>query len=123
MSRRRYEILMASGKSRDGMWRRIAFALCWGLVTLSAQTAQITGRLTDPILPMSPGRAERHGFEYYRHGTLLLYAALDVATGKVHGKAAARHTSEEFVAFLDQVVGQCKPSQEIHIILDNLSAT
>jgi transposase len=44
----------------------------------------------DPVLPMSPGRAERHGFEYYRHGTLSLYAALDVKSGKVHGKTAAR---------------------------------
>jgi transposase len=76
----------------------------------------------DPVLPMSPGRAERHGFEYYRHGTLSLYAALDVKTGKVHGRTAARHTSEEFVAFLNQVVRQCKSRQEIHIILDNLSA-
>ena len=53
----------------------------------------------DPVLPMSPGRAERHGFEYYRHGTLSLYAALDVRSGKVHGKTAARHTSDEFVNF------------------------
>ena len=58
----------------------------------------------DPVLPMSPGRIERHGFEYYRHGTLSLYAALDVRTGKVQGKTAARHTSEEFVDFLAQVV-------------------
>src|SRR5947208_9387298 len=71
---------------------------------------------------MSPGRAERHGFEYYRHGTLSLYAALDVKTGRVHGKTAPRHTSAEFVDFLDQVVGSCKRGQEIHIILDNLSA-
>lgn len=76
----------------------------------------------DPVLPMSPGRAERHGFEYYRHGTLSLYAALDVRSGKVHGKTAARHTSEEFVNFLDDVVGLCQPKQEIHVILDNLSA-
>jgi transposase len=75
----------------------------------------------DPVLPMSPGRAERHGFEYYRHGTLSLYAALDVRTGKVQGKTAARHTSEEFVGFLDQLVSGCKPKQEIHVILDNLS--
>jgi transposase len=58
----------------------------------------------DPVLPLSPGRAERHGFEYYRHGTLSLYAALDVQTGKVHGKTAARHTSDEFVAFLNEVL-------------------
>lgn len=76
----------------------------------------------DPVLPLSPGRIERHGFEYYRHGTLSLYAALDVKSGKVHGKTAARHTSEEFVEFLGQVVGLCPPEQEIHIIVDNLSA-
>jgi transposase len=76
----------------------------------------------DPVLPMSPGRAERHGFEYYRHGTLSLYAALDVQTGKVLGKTAARHTSDEFVQFLEQVTLTCKPRQEIHVILDNLSA-
>lgn len=76
----------------------------------------------DPVLPLSPGRAERHGFEYYRHGTLSLYAALDVRSGKVHGKTAARHTSDEFVDFLQQVVGLCKPKQDIHVILDNLSA-
>jgi transposase len=76
----------------------------------------------DPVLPLSPGRAERHGFEYFRHGTLSLYAALDVKTGKVHGKTAGRHTSEEFVAFLDEVVALCAPGQEIHVIADNLSA-
>ena len=76
----------------------------------------------DPVLPMSPGRAERHGFEYFRHGTLPLCAALDVRSGNVHGKTAARHTSDEFVAFLQQVIGLCKPKQQIHVILDNLSA-
>jgi transposase len=76
----------------------------------------------DPVLPLSPGRLERHGFEYYRHGTLSLFAALEVRTGKVHGKTAARHTSVEFVKFLEQVVAACRPQQEIHIILDNLSA-
>jgi len=58
----------------------------------------------DPVLPLSPGRAERHGFEYYRHGTLSLYAALNTATGRVHGKTAARHTRREFVAFLREVL-------------------
>lgn len=76
----------------------------------------------DPVLPLSPGRAERHGFEYYRHGTLSLYAALDTKTGRVHGKTAARHTSRDFVAFLEEVVSLCPPRQQIHIILDNLSA-
>ena len=76
----------------------------------------------DPVLPLSPGRAERHGFEYYRHGTLSLYAALDVRSGKVLGKTAERHTSDEFVSFLGQVVTACKPQQQIHFIADNLSA-
>src|SRR6478672_9971249 len=75
----------------------------------------------DPVLPLSPGRAERHGFEYYRHGTLSLYAALDTQPGKVLGKTAARHTSQEFVEFLTEVVERA-PAREIHIILDNLSA-
>ncbi len=76
----------------------------------------------DPVLPLSPGRLERHGFEYRRNGTLSLYAALDVKTGKVQGKTAERHTSAEFVGFLTQVVSSCKPGQKIHLILDNLSA-
>src|ERR1019366_401526 len=46
----------------------------------------------DPVLPLSPGRAERHGFEYFRHGTLSLYAAFNTKTGEVLGKTAARHT-------------------------------
>jgi hypothetical protein len=76
----------------------------------------------DPPLPMSPGRAERHGFEYYRHGTLSLYAALEVKTGKVLGKTASRHTSAEFIDFLGEVVESAKWAREVHIILDNLSA-
>ena len=77
---------------------------------------------TLPVLPFSPGRAERHGFEYIRNGTLSLYAALETATGKVTGKTVAHHTSEEFVAFLSSLVAEQPPGQEIHIIADNLSA-
>jgi len=76
----------------------------------------------DPVLPMSPGRAERHGFEYYRHGTLSLYAALDTKTGAVIGKTAQRHTSQEFVAFLSDIVASQPRGREIHIIADNFSA-
>lgn len=76
----------------------------------------------DPVLPLSPGRAERHGFEYYRHGTLSLYAALDVRTGQVVGKTALRHTSTEFIGFLGEVINTAKWAREIHIVLDNLSA-
>jgi transposase len=76
----------------------------------------------DPVLPFSPGRLERHGFEYYRHGTLSLYAALNTRTGQVVGKTAQRHTSEEFVAFLEQVAATQPAGKEIHIVADNLSA-
>ena len=76
----------------------------------------------DPILPLSPGRAERHGFEYVRHGTLSLYAALETQSGLVLGKTAARHTSDEFVAFLEQIVSSQPRNREIHVIADNLSA-
>src|SRR6266571_3069537 len=76
----------------------------------------------DPVLPLSPGRAERHGFEYFRHGTLSLYAAFDTKTGEVLGKTAARHTSAEFVAFLADIVVNQPRGKEIHVIADNLSA-
>ena len=76
----------------------------------------------DPVLPLSPGRAERHGFEYFRHGTLSLYAAFNTKTGEVLGKTAARHTSAEFVAFLTDIVANQPRGKEIHVIADNLSA-
>lgn len=76
----------------------------------------------DPVLPLSPGRAERHGFEYLRHGTLSLYAAFNTKTGEVLGKTSARHTSAEFVAFLNDIVANQPRGKEIHVIADNLSA-
>src|SRR5882762_8017105 len=76
----------------------------------------------DPVLPLSPGRAERHGFEYFRHGTLSLYAACNTKTGEVLGKTAARHTSAEFAAFLTDIVIDQPRGKEIHVIADNLSA-
>jgi transposase len=76
----------------------------------------------DTVLPLSPGRAERHGFEYFRHGTLSLYAAFNTKTGEALGKSAARHTSAEFVAFLTDIVVNQPRGKEIHVIADNLSA-
>jgi transposase len=75
----------------------------------------------DRVLPLSPGRLERHGFEYYRHGTLSLYAAFNTRTGEVLGKTAPRHTSAEFVAFLTDLVVNQPRGKEIHVIADNLS--
>jgi transposase len=76
----------------------------------------------DPVLPLSPGRAERPGFEYYRHGTLSLYAAFNTQTGTVLGKTAERHTSEQFIAFLRDLIASQPTGREIHVIADNLSA-
>jgi transposase len=76
----------------------------------------------DPVLPLSPGRAGRHGFECYRHGTLSLYAAFDTQAGAVLGKTATRHTSAEFVAFLTDLVAPQPRGQEIHVMADKLSA-
>jgi transposase len=76
----------------------------------------------DPVLPLSPGRAERHGFEYYRHGTLSLYAALNTGTGEIIGQTVPRHTSVAFVEFLTDIVASQPRRREIHVIVDNLSA-
>ena len=76
----------------------------------------------DRMLPLSPGRAESHGFEYKRNGTLSLFAALNTSTGEVMGKTAARHTSEQFVTFLEDIVASQSSRREIHVICDNVSS-
>ena len=76
----------------------------------------------EPVRPWSPGRAERYGFEYFRHGTLSLYAAFNTKTGEVLGKTAERHSSAEFVAFLTDIVVNQPRGKEIHVIADDLSA-
>jgi transposase len=76
---------------------------------------------TQPVLPLRPNRPERHSFEYLRHGTLSLYAALEVASGQVHGLCVPRHNAAEFVAFLDQAT-RGYGRKAIHVIVDNLSA-
>jgi transposase len=76
----------------------------------------------DRQLPLAPGRAESHGFEYKRNGTLSLFAALNTATGEVLGKTVPRHTSEQFVAFLTDIVAKQPRRREIHVICDNVSS-
>ncbi|CAL8973673.1 hypothetical protein PROP_03590 [Propionicimonas sp. T2.31MG-18] len=55
------------------------------------------------MLPMQPGRPERRTHDYRRHGTTTLFAALEIATGKVTGACKPRHRHQEFLAFLKQV--------------------
>jgi len=75
---------------------------------------------SQPALPLRPGQPERRAVEYVRHGTVSLFAALEVHSGKVLGRCAPRHTSEEFVTFLDQALSR-RRRKTIHVILDNLA--
>lgn len=74
-----------------------------------------------PILPMTLGQPERRSHDYVRHGTTDLFAALDVATGKVLGKCFARHRAKEFKKFLVEIDSAVPDELDIHIVLDNLS--
>src|SRR5256885_4159494 len=76
-------------------------------------SASMKRRPFRPSTARTPGRAERHGFEYFRHGTLSLYAAFNTKTGEVLGKTAERHTSAEFVAFLTDIVANQPKGKEI----------
>ncbi len=75
-----------------------------------------------PILPMDFGQPERRTDNYVRHGTLDLFAALNVATGEVIARCKAQHRAEDFVAFLREVEASVEPDLDIHVVLDNLSA-
>ena len=76
---------------------------------------------TQPLLPMSPGQAERGTHDYVRNGTTSLFAALNVATGQVIGKCYRRHRQHEFLKFIKEVDASIvrEPGVEIHIVLDN----
>ena len=78
---------------------------------------------TQPVLPLRPGQVERQTPEYFRHGTLSLFAALDIKTGEVLGNCYRRRRAQEFLNFLktieQQVAGQLKEGYCVHLILDN----
>jgi transposase len=74
---------------------------------------------TQPILPMRPGQAERRTYDYKRHGTTSLFAALDVASGKVIGELHRRHRSTEFRQFLDRIDAEVPTDLEVRLVLDN----
>ncbi len=74
---------------------------------------------TQPLLPMRPGMAERRTHDYVRHGTTSLFAALDVATGKVIGTCHRRHRHQEFLRFMRLLDERLPRDQEVHLILDN----
>jgi transposase len=74
---------------------------------------------TQPLLPMRPGQAERRTHDYVRHGTTSLFAALEVATGKVIGRCFNRHRAREFRKFLDTIEERVPTDLDVHLILDN----
>ena len=74
---------------------------------------------TQPGLPMKPGRRGTLTHDYVRHGTTTLFAALNVAEGKVIGGCFQRHRHEEFLKFLRQIDRQTSPELALHLIVDN----
>jgi transposase len=74
---------------------------------------------TQPLLPLSFGVAERRSHDYVRHGTTTLFAALDLATGKVIGELHRRHRSDEFLKFLRTIDNSVPGKLDIHLVMDN----
>ena len=76
---------------------------------------------TQKTLPMQPGHAEQRTHDYVRHGTTTLFAALEIATGKVTGICKQRHRHQEFLAFLKHLT-RAYPDRELHLVMDNYAA-
>jgi transposase len=74
---------------------------------------------TQPILPMMPGLAERRTHDYMHHGTTTLFAALDIATGKVIGELHRRHRAKEFLQFLHTLDQNVPQKLDVHLVMDN----
>jgi transposase len=74
-----------------------------------------------PVLPMDLGAPERQTHNYVRHGTLDIFAALNVATGKVITRCTKQHRTKEFVEFLREIDKNVPGDLEVHLVLDNLS--
>jgi transposase len=74
---------------------------------------------SQPMLPMRPGQAARRTHDYTRHGTTSLFAALDVATGRVIGKCYPRHRATEFRKFLDEIEANMPRDLDVHLVMDN----
>jgi transposase len=74
---------------------------------------------TQPMLPMMPGLPERRTHDYSRHGTTTLFAALNIATGKVIGQLHRRHRAKEFLQFLRTIEQAVPQKLEVHLVMDN----
>ena len=74
---------------------------------------------TQPSLPLKPGRAGTMTHDYKRNGTTTLFAALEVATGKVIGQCLPKHRHDEFLTFLRRIDRAVPADLQVHLILDN----
>jgi len=74
---------------------------------------------TQPVLPMGLGYVEGVTHDYVRHGTTTLFAALDIATGKVLTKCKKRHRHQEYLDFLKHIDANVPENLEIHLVVDN----
>jgi transposase len=74
---------------------------------------------SQPLLPMRPGQPARRSHDYKRHGVISLFAALDIATGRVIGKCYARHRATEFRKFLAEIEANVPADLDIHLVMDN----
>jgi hypothetical protein len=78
---------------------------------------------TAPMLPMMPGAPERRTHDYVRHGTTSLFAALDIATGKVIGQHQRRHRLQEFLRFLKTIDRNTPPELDLHLAVTTTPPT
>jgi transposase len=76
---------------------------------------------TQPVLPLMPRTPERRTHDYVRHGTIDLYAALNLTTGMVTHQLTARHRAVEFKKFLDLIEKTVPAELKVHVVLDNSS--
>lgn len=74
---------------------------------------------TQPIFPMRPGIPERQTHDYNRHGVTSLFAALDIATGKIIGACHRQHRHQEFLRFLRRIDSEVSKDLAVHLVLDN----
>ena len=75
---------------------------------------------TQPLLPLRPHSPARYTHDYRRHGLTSLYAALEIASGKVLGECSPRHTGADFLRFLKKLQRRYR-GRELHVVLDNSS--
>ena len=73
------------------------------------------------MLPMMPTTPQRRSHDYRRNGTIDLFAALDIASGKVISELRPNHTSAEFIKFLNKINREVPDHLDVHVVLDNLS--